>query len=99
LGEKLKLLVGRRTALCLNIGQNVARHVAAQQLQLPDQLVLRPAALVAELDYASPNHVCVSRTGAIAHVFRVKAGATIRPIGIWHGMVVAGKVLPKVAIA
>ncbi len=61
LGKEFDLFAGRRTAERFDVGQNFARHVdATDQMQFGDEIVLRPATLIAQIRDLSSDDICVS---------------------------------------
>ena len=58
--EKLNLLVRNRAALGFDVREDIACHVAAEELQLPDEVVLRPSPLIAELGHITANDIVVA---------------------------------------
>ncbi len=70
-GEKEKMFVGRHAASGLDIGKNIARDVAASNLHLRDERVLRPSPLEAELGHFAPDEIRV----AIHTLFVIRGSA------------------------
>ena len=58
--KKLNLLVGHDAALSFDVGEDVAGHVAPNQLQLSHKLVLRPTALITKLCDVLANNIFVA---------------------------------------
>ena len=89
LREKLNLLVADDAPPGFDVGEDVARHVAAEPLQLRDGILLRPAAPIAQSGDRRSNdirvmtavheHLCFLRT-----VFHASTGGMVWGCN-WNG--------------
>ena len=57
--EELDLFIRDRATASFDARQDVASHVATEQLELSDKLVLSPSPLIAKLRYIRPNNISV----------------------------------------
>jgi hypothetical protein len=69
--EELNLLVGDNGALRLDVGEDVAGHVAPKKLQFSHKLVLRPTALITKLCDVLANNILVA---VHKHLQKLQAG-------------------------
>ena len=60
LGEEFNLFARRGTAKRFDVRQDFTRHVyATEQMQFGDEIVLRPATLIAQIRDLSSDDICV----------------------------------------